>query len=155
MWEDNTTTQSIFRIVLALFVAVFLCTVFFDVYLLSVSQKMVEQAKTMKKEMEVGKVLVDFGNGTKRAFEGEVSNTGLSLYEVLMTVGATGEIEIKFTNSSANTMILESIGDNLNNKDGHGWLVVLPELGWSKPINEIDLDNIILVGGGTTKLVYR
>ena len=155
MWENDATTQSVFRIVLALFVAIFICTIFFDIYFLAASQKIVEQAKTIKKEMEVGKVLVDFGDGTKRAFEGEVSNTGFSLYEMLMTVSTTGEIEIRFANNSRNKMILESIGNNLNNKDGHEWFVVFPELGWSKPINEIDLDNIVLVGGGTTKLVYR
>src|SRR5574343_486561 len=142
MWENDATTQSVFRIVLALFVAIFICTIFFDIYFLAASKKIVEKAKTIKKEIVVGKVLVDFGDGTKRAFEGEVSNTGFSLYEMLMTVSMTGEIEIRFANNSSN-------------KDGHEWFVVFPELGWSKPINEIDLDNIVLVGGGTTKLVYR
>jgi hypothetical protein len=155
MWEYNSTTQSIFRIILAMFMVVFIFTIVFDFYLLAASKKIIEQARTVKEEMKTAKVAIDFGNGTKRAFEGEVSNTGLTLYELLMTVGEVGDVDIKFTTSTGNGMTVEAIGDNLNNKDGHNWLVVFPSLGWSKPINEIGLDSVVLTGGGTAKLVYR
>lgn len=155
MWEYNSTTQSVFRIILALFVVVFIFTIVFDFYLLAASKKIIEQARIVKEEMKIAKVAVDFGNGTKRAFEGEVPNTGLTLYEVLMTVGEVGNVDIKFTTSTGNGMTVEAIGDNLNNKDGHNWLVVFPSLGWSKPINEIGLDSVVLTGGGSARLVYR
>jgi hypothetical protein len=155
MWEYNSTTQSIFRIILALFMVVFIFTIVFDFYLLAASKKIIEQARTIKEEMQTAKVAIDFGNGTKRAFEGDVPNTGLTLYELLMTVGEVGDMDIAFTTSTGNGMTVEAIGDHLNNKDGHNWLVVFPSLGWSKPINEIGLDSVVLTGGGTAKLVYR
>jgi len=152
--EYNSTTQSVFRIILALFLAIFIITIVFDFYLLAVSKRIIENARETKKKMETAKVLVDFGDGTKRAFEGEVPNTGLTLYDVLMTVGAIGNIEIGFTTNTNQLMAVEAIGNNYN-KDGHSWLVIFPELGWIKPINEISLDSVILVGGGSAKLVYR
>ncbi len=151
--EYESTTQSVFRIILGLFLAIFIITIVFDFYLLAVSKKIVEQARETKTKMQIAKVLVDFGDGNKRAFEGEVPNTGLTLYDVLMTVQSVGNISITFTTSS-DLMAVESIGNNYN-KDGHNWLVIFPELGWMKPINEVGLDNIILVGGGSAKLVYR
>ena len=149
----ESTTQSIFRIILGLFLAIFIITIVFDFYLLAASKKIIQQARETKEKMETAKVLVDFGNGNKRAFQGDVPTTGLSLYDVLMTVQSVGDIPVTFTTSSQ-LMAVESIGNNYN-KDGHNWLVIFPELGWSKPINEVGLDNVILVGGGSAKLVYR
>lgn len=154
MYEYSTTTQSVFRIILALFMAIFIVTIVFDFYLLAASKKIIDQARETKLKMQTAKVLVDFGDGNKRAFEGDVPVTGLTLYDVLMTVGTIGDIEINFTTNTNQFMAVESIGNNYN-KDGHNWFVIFPELGWSKPINELGLDNIILTGGGSAKLVYR
>lgn len=153
MYKSGEISSNFFKGILFLVMLIFIATLFFDVYLVALNQKLNERGQLLIKKLNVARIFLDYGNGQKRAFEGEVTAGGLTLFETLNLVAEAGNFEVKFKETQGR-VVVESI-DNYPNNSEHYWEINFPNLDWKKRLDEFDSRQIIFTAGMVANLIYR
>lgn len=143
-----------FRSLLVILLIVFLAIILFDLSLLYIDFQISRQARVLEKMPAFGRVIIDFGNGQKRAFEGEVPPEGLTLFEVLTLVSEAGNLPMSFRSDEKGGVYLVELNGFIN-ENGHFWQGKLEKNGWQGSLAKTDLRRIYLEQGEVVKLIYR
>lgn len=153
MEKGNEISHGLFKTILTLVLFIFIATLVFDSYLVLLNRQLNNKAKSFAQNLKVAKVVLDYGNGQKRAFEGEVVGQGLSLMDALLLVSEAGNIKIGFKETS--DMVLVDSIDNYVNAGGHYWEIGFSDLDWKKRLDEFDARQLIFTNGTVASLTYR
>jgi hypothetical protein len=153
MFQDTEVSHNLFRTVLILAILIFITTLVFDAYLMILNKRLNEYAKIVSQNMQLAHVVLDYGNGHRRAFEGEVTPSGLSLMDVLFLASEAGNFKVGFKEVD-NKMLVDSI-DNYTNGGGHYWEISFSGVDWKRRLDEFDARQLIFTGGMTANLTYR
>jgi len=153
MQKNSEISHGLFRTILTLVILLFIASLIFDSYFLLLNSRLNSRAKDFAQNSKVAKVILDYGNGQKRIFEGEVAGQGLNLRDALLLIAEAGNIQIGFQ-ETGNTVLVASI-DNYVNAGGHYWEISLSDLDWKKRLDEFDVRQLIFTNGTVTSLTYR
>lgn len=153
MEKGNEISHGLFKTALTLVLLIFIATLVFDSYLVLLNRQLNNKAKSFAQNLKVAKVVLDYGNGQKRAFEGEVVGQGLSLMDALLLVSEAGDIKIGFKETS-DMILIDSI-DNYVNAGGHYWEIGFSDLDWKKRLDEFDARQLIFTNGTVASLTYH
>jgi len=153
MFQDTEASHNLFRTVLILAILIFITTLVFDAYLMMLNKRLNEHAKIISQNMQLAHVFLDYGNGHRRVFEGEVTPSGLSLMDVLFLVSEAGNFKVGFKEVN-DKVVVDSI-DNYGNSSGHYWEISLPDVNWKKRLDEFDARRVIFTSGTAATLTYR
>ncbi len=153
MEKGNEISHGLFKTILTLFLLVFIVSLIFDSYLMVLNRQLDKKAKIFTQNLKVASLTLDYGNGQRRAFEGEVAGKGLSLMDVLLLVSEAGNIQVGF--KEANGMVLVDSIDNYFNAGGHYWEIGFSDLDWKKNLDEFDARQLIFTNGTAASLTYR
>lgn len=153
MQQNSEISHGLFRTILTLVILLFIASLIIDSYLLLLNSRLNSKAKDFAQNSKVAKVILDYGNGQKRIFEGEVAGQGLNLRDVLLLIAEAGKIQIGFKEKS--DMILVSSIDNYVNADGHYWEIGFSDLDWEKRLDEFDVRQLLFTNGTVANLTYH
>ena len=153
MFQDTEISHNLFRTVLILAILIFITTLVFDAYLIMLNKTLNEHAKIVSQNMQLAHVFLDYGNGHRRAFEGDVTPGGLSLMDVLLLISEAGNFKVGFKEIN-DKVVVDSI-DNYANGGGHYWEISLSDVDWKRRLDGFDVRQLIFTGGMTANLTYR
>jgi hypothetical protein len=155
MFQDWGMYNNLSRFVLMVTMMAFVAILVFDMYLLIFNAKAMYQMKNSVgfQVSKVAKMSLDYGDGQKRFFEGEVTSGSLTLIDVLTSISEVGGVDVVFQEKNG-AYVVQSI-DDLQNSGEHYWELSLPLLNWSKKLEEIDARQSIFIGGTKAILTYR
>ncbi|MDP2855676.1 MAG: hypothetical protein Q8N90_00965 [bacterium] len=153
MEKSNEISHGLFKTILTLALLIFIATLVFDSYLVLLNRYLNNKAKSLAQNWKVAKIFLDYGNGQKRAFEGEIVGQGLSLMDALFLVSEAGNIKIGF--KETNDMVLVDFIDNYVNAGGHYWEIGFSDLDWKKRLDEFDARQLIFTNGTVASLTYH
>lgn len=143
------------RFALVFTLMIFIVILVFDMYLLAWNTSMISKFKNITPVALPNKarVYLNYGNGRLRLFEGEVMSGGLTLIDVITSISEVGNVKVAFQNKDGR-MLVETI-DSLPDSGVHYWEITIPSEKWSKRLDEVDANRMILTGGMVASLIYH
>ncbi len=154
--KDVPISNTLYWAAIVFMAIVFVATIILNSYLFVLDNQLTQQVYLSRVSLQRATLIIDYGNGQRKTFEGDVPVGGLTLYDALLASAQTGSITVKFEKTSNGGAFLIQIDQYVNNGD-HYWELQIPKFNWTKPLNdqEIDLNQFYLVGGNTAYLVYK
>ncbi len=154
--KDVPISNTLYWAIVGFMAIIFVATVIFNSYLFVLDNKLMQQVNLSQVNYKKTTLIIDYGNGQTKIFQGDVPTIGLSLYDILLSSAEAGDLEVKFLKDSEENVQLACI-DRFFNDGKDYWELQIPSLNWSKKLNEgnIDLKRIYITGGTTAYLVYK
>jgi len=156
MTKDITISNTLYWGAISFMSVIFIATIVLNAYFFVLDNQLTQQVNLLKVENDKARLVLEYTDGNKRVFEGDVPVSRLSLYDVLILSSEAGNFDIQFKKTDDGKIQLLGI-DKFENNDGHYWEAKIPKWNWQKSLNtpETDLQKILISGGTTIFLVYK
>ena len=154
--KDVPVSNTLYWAAIIFMAIIFVATIILNSYIFVLDNQLTQQVYLSRVALQKATLIIDYGNGQRKIFEGDVPTGGLSLYDALLASAQTGSISVQFSKTADGRVSLVKIDQYVNNMD-HYWELQIPKFNWKRALNDstIDLTQFYLVGGNTAYLVYK
>ncbi len=155
--KDYTVSTTLYWSIIGFMAILFVAIVIFNGYLFVLDNQLTQKVNLSRvNSLQKANLVIDYNNGQKKMFEGEVPMTGLTLYDALLLSTEAGNLNIEFSIDEDGKIHLVKIDNFLNNEINY-WEIQIPNINWSKNLNakDVDLKQIYIAGGARAYLIYK
>jgi len=110
---------------------IFVATIILNSYIFVLDNQLTQQVYLSRVALQKATLIIDYGNGQRKIFEGDVPTGGLSLYDALLASAQTGSISVQFSKTADGRVSLVKIDQYVNNMD-HYWELQIPKFNWKE-----------------------